>query len=110
MNTVLKHFAKRPQDVPIVPIKEKTDLSRFVGEYMWSTHCHTCETGWKPNREALVQNNDGTFTIMGRTYIQTAPLVFKSTDGERVMGFVEDATGKITYMSLGGVNLFEKIN
>ncbi|WP_299764512.1 serine hydrolase domain-containing protein [uncultured Dokdonia sp.] len=111
MDLVLSAFAKAntetPQPTPTTPIT--SDLSRFAGHYMWTTHCHTCETGWKPDREELIVNNDTTFTIMNRTYTQVAPLLFKSTDGARTMGFVENKEGEIIYMCTGGNNMFEKV-
>jgi len=111
MDMVLEAFAKADTEkTPLLPIKEKTDLQRFAGHYMWSTHCHSCENGWKPNREELVVNEDGTFTIMNRTYVQVKPLLFKSTDGMRTLGFVQNQKGEINYMSLGASNMFEKVD
>ncbi|MGY3794670.1 serine hydrolase domain-containing protein [Aquimarina sp. 433] len=112
MDLILATFSKEKNEQAFIPesIKRKTDLNRLVGHYIWTTHCHSCESGWKPNQEELVLNNDGTFTIMNRTYEEVDYLIFKSTDGMRTMGFVENENGEIKYMSLGGVNSFEKVD
>lgn len=109
-NAILEHFKKPQKDTVPKPIETKENLERFAGHYMWSTYCHTCENSWRPDREKLVVNDDNTFTIMDRTYYQVEPLLFKSFDGERTMGFVENDQGEISYMSLGSSNVFEKVD
>ncbi|MBW1297414.1 serine hydrolase domain-containing protein [Aquimarina litoralis] len=112
MDIILKTFAKEKEQqiVGSKPVKGKTDFNKLAGHYIWTTHCHSCESGWKPNREELVVNSDGTFTIMNRTYEEIDHLVFRSKDGMRTMGFIENEKGEIQYMSLGGVNTFEKVD
>lgn len=109
-NLILEHFKKPEYNTASRPLKTEGNLNRFAGHYMWSTYCHTCENSWRPNREKLIVNDDHTFTIMNRTYYQVEPLLFKSFDGERTMGFVENDQGEIIYMSLGSSNVFEKID
>ncbi len=110
MDEILKTFKEDRQETPLKPLIEKTELDKLAGHYMWTTHCHSCVDGWKPNRQELVVNDDQTFTIMNRTYKEIEPLLFKSTDGMRIISFVENETGVIEYMSLGGVNMFEKVD
>ncbi|NQZ43573.1 MAG: beta-lactamase family protein [Flavobacteriaceae bacterium] len=110
MEVIMAHFSKgetersEPQ-----PIAQPTDLARFTGNYQWSTFCHGCASGHRPPVHELVENEDGTFSIFGRRFFQVAPFLFRSTDGERTMGFVTNAQGQVQYMSTGGVNVFEKI-
>lgn len=110
LDAILSFYAKSTPSNNVDYRKNTTDLSRFAGSYIWTTHCHSCETGWKPDLEKLVVNSDGTFTIMNRTYVQVEDLLFKSTDGQRTIGFVENAKGEITYLSFGASNMFEKVD
>ncbi|WP_378173939.1 serine hydrolase domain-containing protein [Aquimarina sp. SS2-1] len=110
VDMILEAFAKKKPEEVMEPGKKQSDLTKLAGHYMWTTYCHTCETGWKPNREELVVNKDHTFTIMNRTYVEIELLLFKSTDGMRTLGFVENEKGEIIYMSLGGANMFEKVD
>jgi len=111
LDVILEYFkTPKAKEVSKPIIKNDYDFTRFAGHYMWTTYCHTCENSWRPEQEELVVNNDGTFTIMGRTYYQVEPLLFKSQDGERTIGFIENSKGEITYMSLGASNMFEKVD
>lgn len=57
----------------------------------------------------ITLNEDHTLSGFGRKFYQIKPLLFKSFDGKRTMGFIKDEHGKIKYMSLGNINTFEKI-
>ena len=109
MDVILGHFAKEEQDYSYTRNESPTNLDRIAGRYQWTTHCHTCETGYKPQIHTLELNGDGTYSIFGRTFYQVEPLLYHSTDGERTMGFVKDSEGNIAYMSTGGINMFKKV-
>ena len=89
---------------------EHNDLKVFEGEYRWMTYCHTCSETRIPQSRSITSNEDNTLSGFGRKFYQIKPLLFKSFDGQRTMGFIKDEHGKIKYMSLGNINTFEKIN
>lgn len=107
---IMQHF--HPTWVNSVPQETShvaVTASSFAGEYRWLSTCITCPDADKPRPSKLTANADGTLSGFGRTFIQIEPLLFKSTDGERTMGFRKNKAGRIQYMSLGNVNVFEKI-
>ncbi len=57
----------------------------------------------------LIVNEDYTLSGFNRTFYQIESLLFKSTDNQRTMSFKKDENGKVKYMSLGNINVFEKI-
>jgi CubicO group peptidase (beta-lactamase class C family) len=85
------------------------DVSPFAGRYRWLSNCQQCPNSAGQQSWVLEANDDGTLTGFNRTFFQIEPLLFKSTDGQRTMGFKKDDAGKIKYMTLGNVNVFEKI-
>ncbi len=109
LRTIMEHIAE-PTDQKEDASRIKSDVSRFSGLYRWSTYCHTCPENYYPSAQEIIANSDDqTLTGFGRVFYQVKPLLFKSTDGLRIMGFKEDEQGKITYMSLGNSNTFERI-
>lgn len=109
LNTILSYIENNNPKTSFLPMAQPTDLSIFQGRYQWATHCHSCETGWKPEIHELKVNTDQTLSIFGRTFYQVEPLLFRSTDGERTLAFAKDSTGAIRYMSTGAIDVFEKI-
>lgn len=109
LNTILQHFNPTPSVLP-EPIKIKGDLTKFKGNYRWSTYCHTCENSWQPDIEELSINDDGTISILDQKFYQVGPLLFKNLDNTRTMGFLENEKGEIIYMSLGSSNMFERVD
>lgn len=110
VSTIIKHF--QPASVKSVPQKSltfKSDATTFAGEYRWLSNCITCPNSNEQQTFQLKANADGTLSGFGRNFVQVEPLLFKSTDGERTMGFLKKERGRIQYMSLGNVNVFEKI-
>lgn len=92
------------------PQKLQTDLSIFEGTYRWTTYCHTCPNGHQPKAKKLIANEDHTLSGFGRRFYQVKPLLFKSFDGQRTMGFLKNKKGEIEFMSLGNINTFEKVD
>ena len=112
MEAILGHFGKAPigQTPATDPERLKQDLTKFIGHYRWTTYCHSCGENHYPNAREVTANEDHTLSGFGRKFYQVEPLLFKSYDGERVMGFVEDEHGVIQFMSMGNINTFEKID
>ena len=109
LRTIMDHIGE-PKDQKEDTHRIKSDVSRFSGLYRWSTYCHTCSENYYPNAQEIIANTDDqTLTGFGRVFYQVKPLLFKSADGLRIMGFKEDEQGKITYMSLGNSSTFERI-
>jgi len=107
-DAVLKYFSKKNKEIPKLATNE-SDLKKFEGDYVWMTYCHTCSDARIPSKNRITQNEDNTLSGFGRKFYQIKPLLFKSFDGERTMGFIEDESGEIKYMSLGNINTFEKV-
>lgn len=111
VSTIIKYF--HPSSKKLTPERNldiKVDSISFAGEYHWLSNCITCPDSNKQQKYKLKANEDGTLSGFGRTFFQTEPLLFKSTDGKRTMGFLKNKEGQIQYMSLGNVNVFEKID
>ncbi len=106
-DALLKYFSKNK----IIPKQNstKSSLKKFEGDYIWMTYCHTCSDTSIPSRNRITLNEDNTLSGFGRKFYLIKPLLFKSFDGERTMGFIEDENGEIKYMSLGNINTFEKV-
>lgn len=107
-DAMMAYFGTNPEEITSHEAKGE-DLNKFAGEYQWMTFCHTCENGYQPQGRSITVNADNTLSGFGRRFYQLKPLLFKSFDGQRTMGFIEDEKGKIKYMSLGNINTFEKI-
>lgn len=88
--------------------KISKNITQFVGTYVWLSNCQSCPDSKNQNTWELALSKNNTLQGFGRTFYQTAPLLFKSTDGQRTMSFKKDKKGKIKYMSLGNINVFEK--
>jgi len=109
-DAILKFFeTKNEEENQNQRWNKNTDLEDFEGEYQWMTFCHSCPNSRKPKIRRITENEDNTLSGFGRKFYQVEPLVFKSFDGQRTIGFIKDELGKIKYLSLGNINTFEKI-
>ena len=111
-DALLQFFA--PQDKKESPEQHKSytepmDLSIFEGLYRWTTYCHNCEDSWIPPDNQITAIEGNLLEGFGRKFYPIAPLLFKSFDGQRTMGFVKDEEGEVRYMSLGNINTFERV-
>ncbi len=108
IETIINELIKNK---PETLIKEKLqeDLTPFAGEYIWLSNCQTCPDSNDQTNFRLNINDDHTLSGFNRTFYQVEPLLFKSIDGQRTMSFKKDQNGIIKYMSLGNINVFEKI-
>ena len=89
--------------------KLESNLSPFTGKYVWLSNCQTCSESNNQEKWEITSNNNNMLSGFNRIFYQVAPLLFKSTDGQRTMSFKKDKDGKVKYMSLGNINVFEKI-
>jgi len=106
ISLVLEHFGTENISSPK---RIYNDVSKFSGNYKWMSNCYTCPNNEQQPTYELTANDDNTLSGFGRKFYQVEPLLFKSYDGKRIMGFTENEKGKIKYMSLGNVNAFEKV-
>ncbi|UZO79956.1 beta-lactamase family protein [Aquimarina sp. ERC-38] len=109
ISQVLKHFGT-DNIVNSNPERMHEDVSEFAGNYKWMSDCYTCSNYEQQKTYELSANNDSTLSGFSRKFYQVEPLLFKSYDGKRIMGFKRSEDKKIRYMSLGNVNAFEKID
>lgn len=111
LSTVMEYFGHTNEsNHSEFEMRLKSDLSKFAGNYRWSTYCHSCTNSWLPDLEVLTVNDDYTLSGFGRTFFQVSPNLFRSTDGLRTMGFKEEKDGSIKYMSMGNTSTFEKVD
>ncbi|SHJ09782.1 CubicO group peptidase, beta-lactamase class C family [Aquimarina spongiae] len=108
ISQVLEHFGTENIYNPN-PERMRNDVSEFAGDYKWMSNCYTCSNSEQQTTYQLTANDDNTLSGFGRKFYQAEPLLFKSYDGKRIMGFTRNEDGKIKYMSLGNVNAFEKV-
>lgn len=108
VSLVLEHFGTKTV-MDDNPVRMKTDVSKFAGKYRWMSECKTCPESNQQRTYDLKENDDNTLSGFGRKFYQVEPLLFKSYDGKRIMGFMKNEDGKVQYMSLGNVNAFEKV-
>ncbi|AUP79469.1 serine hydrolase domain-containing protein [Flavivirga eckloniae] len=108
ISQVLEHFGTKDVINPN-PKRMNSDVSKFTGNYKWMSTCSTCLDSDKQKTYELTANKDNTLSGFGRKFYQVEPLLFKSYDGKRVMGFLQNNSRKIKYLSLGNVNVFEKV-
>ncbi|WP_456439982.1 serine hydrolase domain-containing protein [Psychroserpens sp.] len=109
LNTILKHLYPNFTS-KLKSTKLKNNLLKFTGDYIWTTHCHTCKDGWKPDVKKVIANDDHTLTIFRQKFHQVEALLFENEDGTKTIGFLENKKGEITYMSSGNSNVFERLN
>ncbi len=107
-DAILKYFGSE-NEIDYQSEGKKDHLKKFAGEYRWMTYCHTCSESRLPDSRKIIVNEDNTLSGFGRKFYQIKPLLFKSFDGQRTMGFIKDEQGEIKYLSLGNINTFEKI-
>ncbi|MBS9464365.1 beta-lactamase family protein [Flagellimonas sp. 389] len=108
VSQILEHFGTKNVINPN-PERMNNDVSKFTGNYKWMSSCYTCPNSDQQPIHELTANDDNTLLGFGRKFYQVEPLLFKSYDGKRIMGFLQNENGKIKYMSLGNVNAFEKV-
>ena len=108
VSQVLEYFGTK-NVINTNPERMNNDVSKFVGAYKWMSECYTCPDSDRQKTYELTKNDDNTLSGFGRKFYQVEPLLFKSYDGKRIMGFSQTESGKIKYMSLGNVNAFEKV-
>ena len=105
---ILEHFGNKTIINPD-PERINNSVSKFTGVYKWMSECYTCPNSDKQTTYELTANPDNTLSGFGRKFYQVEPLLFKSYDGKRIMGFLQNENGKIKFMSLGNVNAYEKV-
>ncbi|GMN07280.1 hypothetical protein MTsPCn5_26690 [Croceitalea sp. MTPC5] len=108
IETILNELVEN-KPKPVYAERIKSDLTPFTGKYIWLSNCQTCIDNDDQQSWELKANNDYTLSGFNRTFHQITPLVFKSTDGQRTMTFKKDNKGEVMFMSLGNINVFQKV-
>ncbi len=107
IQTVIDEIVGKYREKKLIVVEEK--VNEFAGKYIWLSNCQTCLTSTTQKSWTLKANDDYTLSGFNRKFYKAGPLVFKSTDGKRTMTFKKDKLGNIKYMSLGNVNVFQKL-
>jgi CubicO group peptidase (beta-lactamase class C family) len=107
---ILDRWFPRREPIPPPVVNRKSRLERFAGTYRGSIWCHTCP--FDPDRvfdTRVTVNADHTLQIRDERWIEVEPRFFRSADGQRRLGFAEDAAGKIIAMTSGSWMVSERL-
>ncbi len=95
--------------VPPSPAGFAERATQYVGRYAPITSCHSCNPRSVPMVLDVALSPDGTLSIFGNRWIETAPDLFLRHDGTGYIYFRRDRTGKVTEMFPGGFWSFERL-
>ena len=85
-------------------------LRRLEGTYRGATWCRTCPPDPERVQDVRVAvREDGALMIWDEPWIEVEPLLFRSPDGTRRLGFAEDASGRILALTVGSWMVMEKL-
>ena|SRR5215217_950339 len=106
------YFPASPPPKPPKPEPSAASrLHRFAGTYRASIYCHSCGGGGPGVQDFKVTGNqDGTITVWDDRWIETSPLYFVSSDGQKHLGFAQDQTGRILGLTAGSWRVLERID
>ena len=84
-------------------------LAAFAGRYRWNVYCRTCGSAAPANGPSVVVNPDSTLSFAGRVWVRIGPLLFRRSDGARVLGFRRNSADRISHLFIDGPLTFERI-
>ena len=101
---------RRPAQVPVPRAADAARLRRFAGSYRANNFCHSCADGGPNVQDFDVRaNDDGTITVWDQPWAPVDSLYFASLDGQRQIGFAEDADGRIIALTSGSWRVVERM-
>jgi CubicO group peptidase (beta-lactamase class C family) len=107
---MLDRFYPRTNKTPVVALHhDSTRARRYAGHYRASIVCHTCAAPRPVTEADVVANADGTLSFWDTRWIEVAEGFFRSSDGEKRIGFRKDATGAITHFTSGSFRVMERV-
>jgi len=83
--------------------------NQYVGRYAPITSCHSCRPRSVPMILTVAIAPDGSLSIGGNRWIETAPDLFVRHDGSGYVYFRRDRTGRVTEMFPGSFWSFERL-
>ena len=114
-NAVLDRFFpdRRPREPVTSMHHTRADAARsarrFAGRYRASIFCHTCASPRPMPEVDVVANDDGTLTIWDARWVEVSPAFFRTSDGQRRVGFRVDPSGRATHLGVGSWQVMERV-
>lgn len=96
-----------PVPAPRAGIAERA--TQYAGRYAPITSCHSCIPRSVPMVLTVTAGADGSLTITGNRWIETAPDLFVRHDGSGYLYFRRDSTGRVAEMFPGSFWSFERL-
>jgi CubicO group peptidase (beta-lactamase class C family) len=95
--------------LPPSPAGYAERASQYAGRYAPTVSCHSCQPRSVPSVVEVAAAPDGTVSMFGNRWIETAPDLFVRHDGTGYIYFRRDGTGKVTEMFPGSFWSFERL-
>ena len=106
----LDRFYPRPPPPPVMAMHhDSTRARQYAGHYRATGVCHTCAAPRPVTEVDVVANTDGTLTFWDARWIEVSDGYFRSSDGEKRVGFRRDASGVVTHFSSGSFRVMERV-
>lgn len=94
---------------PAVFEAARRDLGGFAGTYLANNYCRSCPgAAAEAQRFEITDNHDGSLTLWGTRWRPIAPLLFADETGRRRIGFMRDASGRVSAVSGGAWRVLER--
>jgi len=107
---LLDRFYPRGTKTPVVAMhRDSIRARRYAGHYRASVVCHTCASPRPVAEVDVIANADGTLSFWEARWVEVSDGFFRSTDGERRVGFRKDNSGAITHLSSGSFRVMERV-
>jgi CubicO group peptidase (beta-lactamase class C family) len=84
-------------------------VTQYVGRYAPTGSCHSCKPRSVPSVIEVAASPDGTLSMFGNRWIETAPDLFLRHDGTGYVYFRRDGTGAVTEIFPGSFWSFERL-
>ena len=106
-----RFYPDERNDAPLNPSPDSSAaLRRFAGTYRANIFCHSCSDAGPNVQDFEVEaNDDGTITVWDQRWVPVSPLYFVSLDDRRRIGFAEDESGRIAWLTGGLWRVLERI-
>jgi CubicO group peptidase (beta-lactamase class C family) len=96
-----------PRPVPLPDPRDSESLKEYAGRYRSSLACHTC--GESRGDFELLAHEDGTLELWNQRWLPIGPDLFTRVDGERLLAFTRNGSGRVAVVSGGSWRVAERV-